>query len=136
MVVTVPTGRTPHEMVEVAPTRCANGHQLGSGQGADRLRHPAGRRPHWDPSHVRMYSERLRTDPAGRMRSVSPKFEIAWTKNGDRGNDPPEVVTADTYSDEGPFIDFMTMGKDGFFDSRVLRVRASDVQAIRELRDE
>lgn len=29
MVRTRPTGRTPHEIVEIAPTHCANGHRLG-----------------------------------------------------------------------------------------------------------
>lgn len=32
MVLTIPTGRTPHELVEVAPTHCASGHPLGPRQ--------------------------------------------------------------------------------------------------------
>jgi hypothetical protein len=32
MVQTVATGRTPHELVEIAPTRCPAGHALGARQ--------------------------------------------------------------------------------------------------------
>lgn len=32
MVVTVPTGRHPHELVEVKPTHCPAGHPLGPRQ--------------------------------------------------------------------------------------------------------
>jgi hypothetical protein len=32
MVATVPTGRTPHELVEIAPTHCPNGHPLTAGR--------------------------------------------------------------------------------------------------------
>src|SRR3954463_3721983 len=32
MALTIPSGRTPHELVEVAPTRCPAGHRLGAGQ--------------------------------------------------------------------------------------------------------
>jgi hypothetical protein len=32
MTKTIPTGRTPHELVEIAPTHCPNGHRLGPGQ--------------------------------------------------------------------------------------------------------
>jgi hypothetical protein len=32
MVVTIPTGRTPHELVEVSPTHCPAGHLFGPGR--------------------------------------------------------------------------------------------------------
>jgi hypothetical protein len=31
MVLTVPTGRTAHELVEIAPRHCPNGQSLGAG---------------------------------------------------------------------------------------------------------
>jgi hypothetical protein len=54
MGLTVPTGRTPHELVEVAPTRCPNGHPLG----ADQVLIGMGSHP--DGGHRRRWTCRLR----------------------------------------------------------------------------
>jgi hypothetical protein len=52
------------------------------------------------------------------------RYEITWTKNGDRADDPPEITEAEMYDDAGPFIDFLRYSGEGILDERVLRVRA------------
>jgi hypothetical protein len=59
------------------------------------------------------------------------QFRITWSKHGERSSEQPETVSADYFADERDFIEF-GIWVDGF-QQTVLRIRASDVQEIRQM---
>jgi hypothetical protein len=70
--------------------------------------------------------------PASAGRRTERSRRARQPKRGERGDEDPLVVEASTYVDNDTFIDFLIT--DGMYtQGKPLRVRASDVQQIREI---